>query len=354
MKIAAIVPSLNPDEHMCEVVRELAAEGLRVFVVDDGSGPAYAPFFAEAAAIPGCSVLRHDENKGKGRALKTAFAAFLDECPDWLGVVTADADGQHAREDVMACARALLKNPDALIIGGRNFSQQDVPLRSMLGNRITSGVFRFLCGIEVTDTQTGLRAIPREFCRILKKVPGERYEFETNMLLEAGKHHIPIVEVPISTVYIQGNASSHFNPLKDSIRIYGLILKFLSASLISFFIDIALFALLNRLLWGMDVSLRILASTAGARVCSSLVNFFMNRSFVFSSERRLGSSMGRYYLLCACQLLFSFLGVNFLVQALGFLETPSKLLVDILLMLLSFSIQRAWVFKEDAQSQAGG
>lgn len=139
-------------------------------------------------------------------------------------------------------------------------------LRADLENNMTSFVFKFACGLNISDTQTGLRAIPAQFLKTFCEVKGERFEYETNMLLELRQSNIGFVEVPIQTVYIEENASTHFNPIKDSIKIYGVIFKFLFSSFASSLIDLAIFTIIEALLLGrVDDSLRIFSATAGAR-----------------------------------------------------------------------------------------
>lgn len=232
MKVTAIVPSYKPDEKLAGVLRDLAAAGFeRIIVVDDGSGPEYEAYFRQAKGYPQCVLLRHEVNRGKGGALKTAFAWFLEHTGEDLGVVTVDGDGQHTAADALRCARELESHPDSLVLGVRQFDGADVPLRSRIGNQATIWCFRVLCGVGVSDTQTGLRAIGTDFLRALCTVPGDRYEFETNMLLATSRLGIPIREVPIRTVYLEQNATSHFNPLRDSLAIYRQIFRFLSVSL---------------------------------------------------------------------------------------------------------------------------
>ena len=150
---------------------------------------------------------RQEVNRGKGGALKTAFAWFLEHTGEDLGVVTVDGDGQHTAADALRCARELEAHPDSLVLGVRQFDGADVPLRSRIGNQATIWCFRVLCGVGVSDTQTGLRSIGTDFLRALCTVPGDRYEFETNMLLATSRLGIPIREVPIRTVYLEQNAT---------------------------------------------------------------------------------------------------------------------------------------------------
>lgn len=223
--ITIIIPSYNPDSKLVELVDDLTANGFeRIVIVNDGSAPECLPYFEKAANRPECSLLTHEKNAGKGRALKTAFS-HCQSFSDSIGVITVDGDGQHLVKDIQACANALRSNPHNVILGVRNFNEPHVPFRSRMGNIITRTVFRLLCGIRISDTQTGLRAIPQEYLSRFASYQGERYEYETNMLLMMPKDQIHWKEVTISTVYLDDNSRSHFNPVKDSIKIYKVILQ---------------------------------------------------------------------------------------------------------------------------------
>ncbi len=349
MNVTAIVPSLNPDEKFLRVVEGLVEAGFEsIILVDDGSRPDCRVWFERAMEYPQCTLLRHGKNLGKGRALKTAFNHFLSLENGHVGVVTLDGDGQHAMPDVVNCAKALEENPGSLVLGVRVFSGDHVPARSRLGNNITSFIFKSLCGIPVSDTQTGLRGISAEFCRYLLDVKGERFEFETNMLLETRRAEVSIREVPIETVYIEENKSSHFRVIRDSVAIYGLILKYLSSSILSFVLDWGLFTLLIWLLGNIAgdlAEINIYIATAGARIVSSLFNFALNRTVVFRSRDGIGKTMVRYYILCVCQLLCS-AGLVHLLSLTGCPSAIAKIPVDILLFCVSFRIQRSWVFRK--------
>ena len=345
MKVMAVVPSYKPDEKLSGVLSGLRQAGFeRVILVDDGSGKDYEAFFRQAEEQSGCVLLRHEQNGGKGKALKTAFAWFLEHCEEDVGVVTVDGDGQHDPQDAVRCAQALEKAPESLVLGVRRFDGKDVPFRSAFGNKATAWCFRFLCGVRVSDTQTGLRAMGKDFLRALLDVPGDRYEYETNMLLATSKLRVPIVEVPIRTVYLDQNATSHFNPLKDSLAIYRQIFRFLSVSLGSTVLDVALFTLLDWLLGGVGPELRLLGATVIARVVSSLCNFAGNRTLVFASRERPGPAMVRYYTLCVIQTAASYGGVYLLSAVLFLPSVAAKIITDTLLFFISFQIQRQWVF----------
>ena len=345
MKVTAVVPSLNPDEKFLNVVKGLVQAGFEsIILVNDGSREENRIWFERAMEYAPCTLLVHEENKGKGRALKTAMEYFLSHNQDHAGIITLDGDGQHAMPDVVNCAKALEEHTDSLVLGVRSFKGDDVPARSRFGNNFTAGVFRYLCGIPITDTQTGLRGIPRRFCEFLLNVKGERFEFETNMLLETRRADMKIHEVPIQTVYLEENQSSHFRPFHDSVAIYWLIVKYLSSSLLSFVIDWGLFVFLFWLLGPLGIWRTAVSKTA-ARVGSSLFNYFMNRKVVFHSHDGVGKTMLRYYILCVCQLLLSIGGV-YLLSLTGCPEQIAAIPVDILLFCISFRIQRLWVFRK--------
>ncbi len=348
MRVTAIVPSLNPDERMPRVIEGLVQAGFgRIIIVDDGSREDRRRFFDEALEIGGerCVFLRHSRNLGKGRALKTAFNWFLSNPNGDVGVVTLDADGQHTTADVLSCAEALERHPDALIVGARNFNAPGVPKRNAAGNKFTAAVFRAVCGIHIHDTQTGLRGISSEFAGILMNVSGERFEFETNMLLETKRNDIDIVEVPIDTVYINENSTSHFHPIRDSVSIYALILKYVSSSLISWLVDYLLFGLLSHALSAMAPKYGLLIATIGARIVSSLCNFLINKRVVFRSNAPLTKTMAKYYAVAAVQALASYGGVYLLSQVIGVPSMIAKFVVDIILFFVSFKVQQKWVFE---------
>lgn len=225
--VAIVLPSLDPDKKFKAVVDGLAESGFQhIVIVDDGSDAAHQHFFDEAAKYPACHVLHHSVNLGKGRALKDAFRYVLDELPEARGVVTIDGDGQHLLEDIIACGDRMLKLGDKVVLGCRDFDQPGVPPRSVAGNKSTSRLFRLLFGIRLSDTQTGLRAIPRAMLGSFAEMEGERFEYETNMLLQMKRLGYGFVEQSIATVYDPEDYSSHYNAVKDSLRILKIMLKF--------------------------------------------------------------------------------------------------------------------------------
>ena len=227
MKPWILIPAYHPDEKLLHLLESLHAAGLcRILVVNDGSGPDCDGIFSEIRRRwSSVTVLAHETNRGKGGALKTAFRYLLEHADSSSqGVVTADADGQHTVPDIQCVMDEMERAPEALVLGVRMFEGR-VPLRSAFGNRLTRFLLRLLYGVRIPDTQTGLRGIPRAMMERCLEIPSDRYEFELDMLLAAVSGGIEIRSVPIRTIYIDNNASSHFHPLRDSARIYSVLFR---------------------------------------------------------------------------------------------------------------------------------
>lgn len=363
-KISVVLPSLDPDEKLTAVIDGLLEYGFTdVILVNDGSRQENLHFFTDAAAAhPEIHLLHHPCNRGKGAALKTAFRWFLEHRPDGLGVVTVDGDNQHHPADTRACCEHMLQT-GRITLGCRDFSLPQVPARSRFGNRTTSLVFKLFCGITLSDTQTGLRAIPRSALAALSQVKGDRFEYETNMLLTMKAEGLPFDEVKIRTVYIEENKSSHFHWLRDSWRIYRLILahffRYTLSSIACFVVDVGLYSAFNVLLAGILAShLLTLASTVAARIVSSLLNFFLNKKVVFRSRSRTGAALARYYALAlpilAGQALLTD-GAYWLFHISDdrtVLRSVIYTVVMAALYLVSYSIQQRWVFAPHKQNNS--
>ncbi len=223
-----IFPAFNPSSALFkELVCGLAANKLitKIIVVNDGSDLRFNNIFAELSKIPNCVVLNHSFNQGKGAALKTAFAYCLQHFPNSSGVITADADGQHAPEDIIKIAGLLQENTNSLILGIRDLSQ-DVPWKSIIGNKLASFLTYLLTGHKIADTQCGLRAIPNQYLPELLEVKGQKYDYELHVLLYALQKKLPTKFFKIKTIYFQGNSGSHFHPFADSLRICKIVLVF--------------------------------------------------------------------------------------------------------------------------------
>ena len=355
-KVSVVLPSLDPDEKLVAVIDGLLEYGFTdIILVNDGSKPENLHYFEDAAAQhPEIHLLHHEVNRGKGAALKTAFAWFLENRPEAAGVVTVDGDNQHHPEDTRACALHMLETGN-VVLGCRDFGLPHVPARSRFGNKFTSGVFKVFVGMTLSDTQTGLRAIPTQDVKAFTQVSGDRFEYETNMLLAMKEKSIPYREVKIRTVYIEENKSSHFRAVRDSWRIYKLILahffRYSISAIVSAAVDTGLYALLsavlNPVLSGVALTA---ASVVVARAVSSLCNFFMNKKLVFRSDVHTGKAMLRYYMIAIpnmlLQLLFS-QGVYALFNipdSATFLRSVIYVAVMCVLFVMTFVLQQRWVF----------
>jgi len=167
MNLAILIPAYQPDEKLTELVYKLAAMGFPILlIVNDGSGRECREVFEKCGLVPGCSVLPLKQNMGKGFALKTGMRRILDIDPHIAGCITVDADGQHLAEDIGRIREAFCENPSSLILGCRDFDEEQVPFKSRFGNRITRSLFRVI-------TKKRVR-IPRRDCgRFLHMLCGD-------------------------------------------------------------------------------------------------------------------------------------------------------------------------------------
>lgn len=346
MNILVIIPAYEPNQRLIDLVNVLAhdARVSRILVVNDGSSTPCELIFHEVSAFPKTIVLTHPVNKGKGAALKTALTEALKE-PLETVAVTIDADGQHRPEDMFRVLEEAQRHPDALILGARRFDLANVPLKSRLGNTITRAITSYLIGQRITDTQTGLRAFHRSTFESWIAIPGDRYEYEMNVLLAAGKLGIPLIEVPIETVYLDNNAASHFNPVLDSIRIYKRILRFSLSSLFSTAADLGLFTVL---VYTLKVSDPILWATVIARLISVNLNFTLNKTLVFRSQAAWLVTLIKYYGLALIQMLASYLLVKGVYVLVDRQVVLIKIAVDFSLFFVSYWIQKHYIFTQSA------
>ena len=361
----AVIPAYQPDRRMLGVIADLGKAGMDVVLVDDGSGREYEALFAQACErLPGRSggcvtLLTHEENRGKGEAIKTGLEHIRSSCGgNSTVIVTVDADGQHMTGDVIRAAGAAVSSPGTLVLGSRGFDS-NVPVRSRIGNSVTRGVFRLVTGTFVHDTQTGLRAFTAGMIPQLLDIEGSRYEYEINMLMEMTRSGTPVIEVPAQTIYMDGNSSSHFDTLKDSFRIYREIgryfathtlrklLGFSVSSFVSFLIDYALYALL--ILCGAG----IIAANISARLVSATANYTINRRLVFRSKASVPQSAARYFVLAAIILAGNTIVLSTLCSA-GIDRMAAKIITEITFFLISWIVQRYVIFYTEEENAATG
>ncbi len=333
-----LIPAYQPGPDFPGLIEGLVRLGVeRIFVVDDGSGFRFRDRFEEAAAHPQVRIVRHAINLGKGAALKTGINAILCDFPAVQTIVTADADGQHAPEDILAVAQKACANPGALVLGSRVFAD-DVPFRSKLGNNATKIVLRIVAGQNLSDTQTGLRAIPAHLLPDLLRIPSQGYEFELDMLLLSRNRRLRILEKPIRTIYLDGNASSHFNPLLDSMRIYFVLLRFAMISMCTAVLDNLLFSAVYAYTGSKG------AGQVVGRLGAMAFNFTSVKRMVFNTRGRVWREFLQYTALVAVSGTVSYLMIVLFTSRFGMGVLKSKLLAEGILFLANFLVQRDIIF----------
>lgn len=347
-RIMVLIPAYMPGERLITLCRQLMGMGFRVTVVNDGSGPGYNYYFNMLPTE--VVVLNHTANCGKGRALKTGLLYIHRNFPSILGVVTADADGQHLLQDIIKISKQLEHHEDSIILGSRQFDGK-VPLKSKFGNLLTRWVFAASSGKVVHDTQTGLRGIPFRMIPELLAIKGDKYEYEMNVLIWAAKRKKEIREVNIKTVYIGGNESSHFRAVRDSILIYEKILRFALSSLASFALDFTLLILLRALTSSMEASLSLFVSAFGARAISSVFNFMLNKRLVFESKENGAPEARKYFVLAGAIITVNYGMLYALNLLLGIPLGISKIATELFLYAASYRVQSRHVFKDEVRTR---
>lgn len=345
---AAIIPVFNPEAGFRDLCLALSDAIPLIVVVDDGS-----LFNLDAFTGLPITVLRHPRNFGKGHAMKTAIAWLRTHAPDLQSVVFADGDGQHCPADIVrVLAHSLHTN--RIVLGVRNFSSEGVPMRSRFGNAIASFFVNLLFSLDLRDTQTGLRAIPSRLLDMMLAIPGDRYEYEMRLFRVAFENGEILEQLPIRTVYVADNHSSHFRPLRDSVRVYvGLFgnrfPKFCISSLVGFLVDNVIFSvvLLVALGLGQMRHYAVLYAIFAARLVSTSVNYLINRCCVFHARSPRAGSAVRYMVLAIVVMLVSYggtLALSMVFDANGLAITLSKIFVETLLFIVTYHLQKQWVF----------
>ena len=354
-----VIPTLNPEPKFKDLAVEMAQYFSDIIIVDDGSKDENKPVFAAIKEALGdkCHLLVHEVNQGKGIGIKTAIAYYQNSglVNEYLGIITADSDGQHEYADVVKLDEKLgEKHERAMHIGHRDLNSEIMPPRSKIGNKTTAFLFNLLYGVKLKDTQTGLRAFSNDILDWLLNMKGARFEYEMNMLILSKDADVVIYETPITTKY-EENHKSTYNTFRDSFRVakvlFGGLGKFIFAALLASATDLGGFALLYYLLMPyiaptMLLATSLLISQVASRALSSVVNFLVNRFITFGGKKISRKSIWKYYLLWTAQLGASYGIVLGFTVLLGGGEFWIKLITDLVLSLLSYQIQMRWVFKK--------
>ncbi|MCQ2087628.1 MAG: bifunctional glycosyltransferase family 2/GtrA family protein [Bacilli bacterium] len=346
MEFIALIPSYQPDDNLIRVVLEFM-QSFHIVVVDDGSGDDYKDIFSMIPKV--CTLITHEVNKGKGMAIKTGLKYIQEQYKDKeYVIVTLDDDGKYSYEDSLKVAQKAEKNPDVLVLGSRNLKEANMK-KSAFGNFLARTLMKISTGNNIYDTQTGLRAFTNKNIENLLEIEGKRYEYETSMILYLSREKIPIIEVPIKTVYLDGASKSHYNPLKDSLRIFKQFLKFAMSSIIGFFVDFILFSILV-FAFPEDLAMKVLIANVIARVASSIVNFIINRFFVFKLKKgKVLKYAIKYFGIATVSMILNTALLVLFVDWLGWNEYATKLIVEFVLFLVSYTFQKIIIAKSKQQ-----
>ncbi|HXI11411.1 MAG TPA: glycosyltransferase family 2 protein [Thermoanaerobaculia bacterium] len=218
MKILGVIPAFNAEQTVGGLVRKSLAHLSDVIVVDDGSSDKTGYEAANAGAI----VLRHEVNRGKGAALKTAFEYATSH--EYDAAITLDADGQHLPEDIPKLSRAFSETGGDLIIGSRrHLFAQMIPRRRM-ANKFSSWAISVGSGAKVDDSQSGYRLYS---ARLMKALPirSSGFDMESEVIVRAARSKMKIVMIPIELGFVDGLQTSYYRPIRDTFKILGTALR---------------------------------------------------------------------------------------------------------------------------------
>ena len=354
MKAALLIPIYEPGAEVLPFLKTFKEGDFDAFlVVNDGSKSDYDPVFESIQQETVFDVVGYSENKGKGFALKTGYAKLLELNPDLDYIITADGDGQHTYEDILKVKQVAEESGDSLVLGQRDFSSKEIPLRSRFGNYFSAWYFKLATKKKVGDTQTGLRAIPSSLFELALQTKGSRYEYEMSFLMDASRE-ADVKLVPISTLYEAKNPTSHFRPIRDSLRIYRSPILYGIASLGSWGIDLLLFYLLSTYVFAFSPEAQVFASSWIARVVSGLFNFFFLNFVAFQNYGGLGKKALKYALLWVINIAISSV-LTYLFEFLPLGLTFIKFIIDTVIAIANYFINLGWVFarKKKKEKQRG-
>jgi len=214
-RACVIVPTYNNEATIADVLRRVQAYTRNIIVVNDGSMPATMNAIRTLEQLP--EIVDYTPNRGKGYALKIGFRRALE-----LGyryAVTIDSDGQHFPEDIPAVMDCHAAHKNALIVGARNLTADNMPSKNTFANKFSNFWFHLQTGIHLEDTQSGFRLYPLEQISLRWPIT-PRYEAELEFLVFAAWRGVPVVSVPVRVWYPpEEERVSHFRPFRDFSRI---------------------------------------------------------------------------------------------------------------------------------------
>lgn len=218
MKTIVLIPTYNPKDKIKNVIEILEKNNFKdIIIVNDGSNNEHLENL-KGIKYP---IINHEVNLGKGAALKTGFNYILNNIKDFDGVLTIDDDMQHDIESV----KHLIKEFNGeTIIGVRNFDVKGIPMHRKFGNKFSAYVFKKLYKFDVKDTQTGLRIYSKSCIKHIINLESTGFEYELEALIYMVKKKEKMKIVPINTIYNKEPNTSRYKPIKDSLRVYKIML----------------------------------------------------------------------------------------------------------------------------------
>lgn len=341
-KIFLVLPAYNPGPVVIDVVREALPYTDLVILVDDGCSAQEKNYLQSCCHDSRVICLSHEYNQGKGHALFTGMRWCLDHMLPQDFILCMDSDGQHRAADIERFRRLAARNPDLQLALGQRMASGDMPWKSRLGNDITRALFRAQYGSKVHDTQTGFRMLSKAFAeQCLTRVKPGRYETEMNMLILAARNLPEIHSVSIPAIYFAGNKNTKFKPVRDSLSVMQLFIKYAAVSLASFGVDYLLFVVF--LFWP---GLPYLWANVSARVISATFNFLAHKEYSFGAAGRLYTRAMKYVGAVLLSLLLSSLLLYIAVDRLHASEYLAKPVVDVIVFVLNFLVLSRIVFAE--------
>lgn len=349
--ITVIIPSYCPDDRLLAIVQGLIAAGADdIAVINDGSGKEYEPVFDEVRRMPCCTVIEHASNRGKGAAIKSGMVFCLTERPASRGIVTVDGDGHHRVRDAVSCAHRMISS-GRVIIGQRGRNDKTISPRGRYGNRITSFAISVVCGFNIPDPLSGLRGIPAKFLPVFLKTKGDRYDFETNMLLDLKRKSIPFRLFSITGEFFPDGKKSHFRLFRDSAGIFAEILRYFGQQfryMLSSALCYSFEYIVYRILLGYLPVLGITLTNYICRAMAGSLNFFINKKVVFRTKKKNITTAVRYLAVSVFVMLLS-TELIVIINKLFLTEKNTvakfvKLPVDFAMFFVSYFLQKKWVF----------
>ncbi|RXM48527.1 DUF2062 domain-containing protein [Flavobacterium sp. YO12] len=207
-----IVPTYNNQKTLKKVLDSILDFTSNVIIVNDGSTDETNEILKQYHHL---TQIHHPKNLGKGRALRNGFRKAIEQNFEYA--ITIDSDGQHFASDIPVFIEAIQKEPNSLLIGSRNMTQENVPKKSSFGNKFSNFWFKFETGIVLEDTQSGFRLYPLKL--IPKQFYTNKFEFEIEVIVRSAWKGIVVKNIPIQVLYDPAERVSHFRPFRDFTRI---------------------------------------------------------------------------------------------------------------------------------------